>query len=462
MQDIRALPGAEVLNVNFMGTRSVSTDSRMVLAGQVFFALRGERFDGHNFVSDVVRKGATCAVVDRKWLRKNKQVAGRLPLVAVEDTTAALGDLARIYRHKFDMPVIAVGGSNGKTTTKEMIARVLGRRFRVARTPGNYNNQVGVPQTIFSFRKSHEIAVVEIGTNHFGEIERLCTILEPTAGLITNIGSEHLEFFKSIAGVRKEEGRLFEFLRSTSGLAFANLDDKNLADLSRKSRLKFTYGFRYGARRNLQARLFGFDGRGCALFEMNYGGRTELVHLNVPGVHNAINALAAAAVGFHFGVDGASIKRALDSYRSYEKRMQIVKAGGVTILNDTYNSNPDSAIEALRWLSMVKTGGKRIAVLADMLELGDTSRREHRRVGKQAAKEGIDFLFTYGKMAREIAAAAGDRLKTESFDSKKKLSGLLAGTISAGDVVLVKGSRGMKMEEIVTALQNELRTGGVR
>ncbi|MCL5266841.1 MAG: UDP-N-acetylmuramoyl-tripeptide--D-alanyl-D-alanine ligase [Bacteroidetes bacterium] len=467
IQDILALPNAEFLNLNFKGAKSVSTDSRVVSAGQVFFALRGEKFDGHNFVSDAVKRGASCAVVDRKWLRRNKRLAGILPLVAVDDTTAALGDLARIYRRKFGMPVIAVGGSNGKTTTKEMIAKVLGRKFRVAKTLGNHNNQVGVPQTIFGFKKSHDVAVVEIGTNHFGEIERLCRILEPDAGLITNIGSEHLEFFKSISGVRREEGKLFEFLRSTRGIAFTNVDDKNLADMSKKMRLKFTYGFQNRSHRNLRARLFGFDRRGCALFEMEYNGRTELVHLNVPGIHNAINALAAAAVGFHFGIDGANIKRALDRYRSYEKRMQIMKVGGVTILNDTYNSNPDSAIEALKWLSMVRASGRRIAVLADMLELGDSSGREHQRIGKQAAKGGVDFLFTFGKMALEIAAgagssAAGDGLETESFDKKEKLSGRLARMVSAGDVVLVKGSRGMKMEEIVNALQNELRMGGVR
>ncbi len=466
INDIYAIPNAEIFNVNFKRAKSVTTDSRNVSAGQVFFALRGEKFDGHTFVADAVRKGVSCAVVDRKWMHRNRKLAGKLPLVAVDDTTAALGDLARIYRRKFDFPVIAVGGSNGKTTTKEMIARVLGRNLKVARTQGNYNNQVGVPLTIFGFRKSHDIAVVEIGTNHFGEIERLCGILEPNAGLITNIGSEHLEFFRNVNGVRKEEGRLFEFLQRNRGLAFANIDDDNLAGLSKNMSLKFSYGFGNKSHRDLKARLFGFDRRGCALFEMSYAGKTELVHLKVPGLHNAINALAAAAVGFHYGLDGAVIKKALDSYSSYEKRMQIVKAGRVTILNDTYNSNPDSAIEALRWLSMVRTNGKRIAVLADMLELGDSSVREHRRVGKAAAGEGIDFLLTFGKMAREIAASAksmpGGRPETQSFRSKEELSGRLSAIVSPGDVVLIKGSRGMRMEEIVTALQDKLRTGGVR
>ncbi len=462
IQDIHGLPKAEFHNLNFKTSRSVSTDSRTVSPGQVFFALRGEKFDGHRFVSDAVRKGASCAVVEKKWLRRNNPLAKSLPLVAVDDTTEALGDLARIYRRKFNMPVVAVGGSNGKTTTKEMIAKVLGKRFKVARTVGNHNNRVGVPLTIFGFNKSHEIAVVEIGTNHFGEIERLCNILEPNAGLITNIGSEHLEFFKNLGGVKREEGKLLDFLTKTKGIAFTNADDKNLVDLSRKIRHKFAYGFQGGARRDLRGRLFGFDKKGCALFEMEHGGKTELVHLSIPGLHNAINALAAAAVGFHFGIGRTDIKRALDSFRPYEKRMQVIRAGGVTILNDTYNSNPESAIGAIRWLSMLQTRGRKIAVLADMLELGSSAEREHRRIGKEISRGKIDYLFTFGKMSRETAAAADRKVETESFSDKKKLAHRLASRIAAGDVVLVKGSRGMKMEEIVGALQDELRMGGVR
>lgn len=462
IQDIHGLSKAEFLNLNFKTSRSVSTDSRTVSHGQVFFALRGEKFDGHRFVSDAVRKGASCAVVDRKWLRRNKSLARRLPLVAVDDTTTALGDLARIYRHKFSMPVVAVGGSNGKTTTKEMIAGVLGKGFKVSRTVGNRNNQVGVPLTIFGFNKSHEIAVVEIGTNHFGEIERLCSILEPDAGLITNIGSEHLEFFRNIGGVKREEGKLFDFLAKTRGIAFTNTDDKNLVDLSGKIGRKFSFGFQRGARRDTRGRLFGFDKRGCALFEMEYRGKTELVHLSIPGMHNAVNALAAAAVGFHFGIGRTEIKKALDAFRPYEKRMQIIKTGGITILNDTYNSNPESAIGAVRWLSMVRTKGRRIAVLADMLELGGSAEREHRRIGKEIAKEKIDYLLTFGRMSRETAAAADGKVETESFGDKDKLVHRLASLVAAGDIVLVKGSRGMKMEEIVSALQNELRMGGVR
>ncbi|MCL5020980.1 MAG: UDP-N-acetylmuramoyl-tripeptide--D-alanyl-D-alanine ligase [Bacteroidetes bacterium] len=451
--------------MKFRSATNISTDSRTVGRGEVFFALRGEKFDGHNFVSTAVKKGAACAVVDRKWYRGAESAhrfASGFPLVVVNDTTRALADLAHIYRQKFDMPVIAVGGSNGKTTTKELIAKVLGRKFKVFKTKGNHNNQIGVPLTIFGFKENHEAAVVEIGTNHPGEIERLCEVLSPSAGVITNIGAEHLEFFKNISGVRREEGKLFASLARSGGTAFINTDDRLVAGMPSMPRRRFNYGFHSSSRRHVAGKLFGFDNRGCAVFEIKFEGKTELVHLGVPGIHNATNALAAAAVGFRYGVPHPEVREALESFRSYDKRMQIVKMSGVTILNDTYNSNSESAVAALHWLSTVRAAGKKIAILADMLELGGASAREHEKVGKEVAAAGIDKLFTFGKMARRIADIARGRVETESFDDKLKLLRTLLQTISSGDVILVKGSRGMKMEEVVEGLVHGLKSGRTR
>jgi len=466
MRDVCSIPNAEFHDLRFRSARSVSTDSRTVSPGEIFFALRGEKFDGHNFVVDVIGKRAACAIVDRRWYRERRDDAGKLPLVVVEDTTRALGDLAKIYRRKFSMPVIAVGGSNGKTTTKEMTAKILGKKFRVVKSSGNHNNRIGVPLTILEFKKYHEAAVVEIGTNHFGEIKELCEILEPDAGLITNIGAEHLEFFKNLNGVKKEESKLFDFLNESDGIAFVNTDDRDIAGMRGLPRRKFRYGFQSGpaAHRNLSGRFFGVDKRGCALFEMKRNGKTELVRLRVPGIHNAANALAAAAVGYYYGLGSLEIKRALENYQACEKRMQLTEVGGVKIINDTYNSNPESASAAIHWLSIVRTNGKRIAVLADMLELGESAGRAHQKVGREIAKANVDYLFTFGNLAKGIAVAADSfsgrmasgKLKTESFDDKEKLSEKLVQTASAGDVVLIKGSRGMKMEEIVNALTGEL------
>ncbi len=464
-EDIRGLEGAEFVNLKFRNATSISTDSRTVARGQIFFALRGEKFDGHDFVSKAVKKGAACAVVDTKWYRAasraHRYISGS-PLVVVEDTTRALANLAQIYRRKLDMPVIAVGGSNGKTTTKELIAKVLGRKYKVLKTKGNHNNQIGVPLTILSMKESHGAAVVEIGTNHPGEIEHLCEVLAPTAGVITNIGAEHLEFFRNISGVRREEGKLFASLSRSGGTAFVNTDDRLVAGMASMPRRRVNYGFLTSSRRHVAGRLFGFDNKGCAVFEIKFEGRTELVHLGVPGIHNAANALAAAAVGFRYGVPHPEVREALESFRSCDKRMQIERISGVTILNDTYNSNSESAIAALHWLSTVRADGKKIAVLADMLELGGASAREHERVGKEAAAAGIDMLLTFGKMARRIADSARGQVETESFDDKPRLLRKLLRAISPGDVILVKGSRGMKMEEVVEGLVYGLKTGRMR
>ncbi|HUI29075.1 MAG TPA: UDP-N-acetylmuramoyl-tripeptide--D-alanyl-D-alanine ligase [Candidatus Acidoferrales bacterium] len=474
MRDVHEIPGAEFHNVNFKSARSVSTDSRTLSAGEIFFAIRGDKFDGHNFVRDAVVKGTACAVVDRRWYETSHQLSAldRGPLVVVEDTTRALGNLARIYRRKFSMPVIAIGGSNGKTTTKEMAAAVLEKKFRVAKTSGNHNNQIGVPSTIFGFKKYHDAAVVEIGTNHFGEIKRLCEILEPNAGLITNIGAEHLEFFKDLSGVRKEEEGLFDFLTVSDGTAFINVDDRNITGMSRLPKHRFGFGFQSGTakRRNLSGRLFGIDRRGCALFEIRYSGRTELVRLRIPGIHNAMNALAAAAIGCKYGISLSNIKSALENYRAFEKRMQLIETRGVRILNDTYNSNPESALSAIRWLSMIRAKGKKVAVLADMLELGESALQEHRKIGNEIAEINFDYLLTYGNLAKEISAAADSheyhgtagKMKIEAFDDKEKLSRRLLDIISVGDIVLIKGSRGMKMEEVVSALTNRLPNRGFR
>jgi UDP-N-acetylmuramoyl-tripeptide--D-alanyl-D-alanine ligase len=480
MKDVHGIPGVEVHNLNFKSASGISTDSRAASAGEIFFALRGEKFDGHDFVGEVLARKVSCAVVDRKWYSRaaldDPSVTG-YPLAVVDDTTRALGDLARVYRSKFSMPVIAIAGSNGKTTTKEMAAKILGKRLSVAKTSGNHNNQIGVPLTVFGFRKHHEAAVVEIGTNHFGEIKRLCEILKPGAGLITSIGAEHLEFLKNLNGVKKEETALFDFLRLSSGVLFVNSDDRNIVNMARlfskrsvRAGHKFSYGFRSDTleRRNLAGRFFGLDRKGCAFFELRYYGKTELIRLKVPGIHTAMDALAAAAIGYYYGLSSSEIRNALETYKGFEKRMQLMRARDVRIMNDTYNSNPESAIAALRWLSVVRTKGRKIAVFADMLELGESAKREHQKVGKEIAKMNLDCLFTFGDLARETACTAEgyasrekrDGLKVEAFDNKERLSEELLRTVTAGDVVLVKGSRGMKMEEVVNALRIELQEKG--
>lgn len=432
----------------------VSTDSRTVAPGMLFVALRGPNFDGHAFLADAVARGAAGLVVDAQGA---SNAPPDTPALIVDDTTAALAGLARIHRDRFRIPVIAVGGSNGKTTTKDMLARVLATRYTVHATQGNLNNEVGVPQTLFGIDRTHGVVVVEVGTNHPGELAALCRIVRPTHALLTNIGHEHLEYFGSLDGVLEEESMLWRSAsRGNEPLVFINADDP----LSRKAAdgLKRTVMFGFAGRGvRVRGRSLRLNERGCAKFRF-VGGRMRKpaeVVLGVPGVHNAQNALAASAVGLALHVPALRIAEALESFTASSKRMEVILIRGVTVLNDTYNANGDSAIAALETLAATATGGKRIAVFADMLELGGHSAAEHSRVGMKAAALGIDYVLTYGTRAADISRAAAG-CETVHYDQKNILAEYLAELVGPGDVVLIKGSRGMAMEEITTFLQQRL------
>ena len=454
IDDVLSLEHIRGLNIEDLRRQKgirVSTDSRTTQSGDVFFALRGEKFDGHQFLQQAFEKGASLAVVDTR--ADVRSIADR-SLLVVPDTTKALGRLANIHRKKFSIPFIAIAGSNGKTTTKDMIATVLGKKYRVLKTEGNLNNHIGVPHTLFRLKPSHDLAVVEIGTNHFGELAYLCDVLQPTDGLITNIGREHLEFFRDLQGVAKEEGELFHSLRS-AGTGYVNMDDPWIARAASKLRRKRTYGFSlYGA--DVRGAFRGLDGKGRATFSVKMRRKKEFtVHLAVPGKHAAANALAAAAVGLSFGVRVRSVQQALEQFIPSDKRMKIISAGGMRIIDDTYNANPDSMRVALETLQAMNCRGKKIAVLADMLELGGRSEEEHRRIGAMVSNVA-DYLLTYGSLAKVIYQEARVSSKFH-YEEKNVLSEYLSEIVSSGDIILVKGSRAMKMEDVVTFLYERLK-----
>ena len=458
VRDLERIPHREFVRREIFARRAatgVSTDSRTTRSGDLFVALRGSTYDGHRFAGQAFAAGAGAAVVDEKF--DVSQVPGK-PLLRVTDTTLALGALARGYRDRFSIPFLAVGGSNGKTTTKEMITRVLREKYSVLSTEGNLNNQIGVPMTLFRLSRKHEIAVIEIGTNHSGEIALLCGILGPTHGMITNIGREHLEFFGSVEGVAEEESALFNALSiGAGGTALIAADDPRVRAAARIVKRKVTYGFRaIGA--SVRGRGVTLDGEGRASFEFRSSTmkRWHRVRLAIPGKHNAMNALSAAAAGVVFHVPPFRIGRALESCRSVSRRMEIVSVGGVTVLNDTYNANPDSAIAALETLASLRGKGKRIAVLADMKELGPGGAEAHAAVGREASALGISHLLTLGDLAGYIHAASGIS-GARHFTEKEKLAEYLAVLLTPGDAVLVKGSRGMHMEEVITFLEERMQ-----
>ncbi|HUI10887.1 MAG TPA: UDP-N-acetylmuramoyl-tripeptide--D-alanyl-D-alanine ligase [Bacteroidota bacterium] len=457
LKDIERLPGAEITGRDVLRKappRGVATDSRTTRAGDLFVALRGENADGHRFVGAAFAAGAAAAVVEKGF---DRALAAGMPLVVVESTRDALGALGRIWRDRFAIPVIAVAGSNGKTTTKEMIAAVLGERYRVLCTEGNYNNDIGVPLTLFRLRRNHEIAVVEIGTNHPGEIARLCATLAPTHGLITTIGREHLEFFLTVEGVAREEGALFEFLgHRRGGTAFVNADDPRVKAAAAMVPRTIAYGFR-ARTAGMRGRGLALDGEGRASFEFR-GPRArswQFVRLAIPGRHTAMGALAAAAAGAAFRVPQGAIARALESRAAIPGRMEAMTIGGVRVLNDAYNANPDSALAALDALAALRVSGKKIAVLGDMKELGGAAAEGHEEIGRHAAALGIDYVLTFGTLAARIHAGAAIPGAIH-YEARNALAEYLAELVAPGDAVLVKGSHAMRMDDIVAFLRERL------
>ncbi len=428
----------------------VSIDTRTVQPRNIFFAIRGERLDGHSFIDSAIQRGASCIVVDERWYQEKDRSQYLIPLLVVENTIGALGRIANIHRRKFRIPVIVIAGSNGKTTTKDMIATVLSTRYSVLKTEGNLNNQIGVPMTLLRLSPKQQIAIIEHGTNHPGELESLVKISEPTHALITTIGREHLEFFTTLDGVAAEEGTVFRYSR----FGFVYADDPLIVARARGLRSTLRYGFK-GSRSHVRGKIVGVDMNGCARLQVRAKQFLQPLEINlgVPGCHNAVNALAAAAVGIQFGIGKKNITHAVESFTASSKRMEIMKLQNVTIMNDSYNANPDSVVAALSTFESISISGKKIVVLGDMLELGEKSEHEHAKIGLEVANRGFEYLFTFGPRARFIFEASKLGF-AQHFDDKTALIKNLCATISPGDAVLIKGSRGMKMEEVIEGVTN--------
>ncbi len=427
--------------------KGVSTDTRSMSSCQAFLALKGNNFDGHDFIPAALKSCPPCIIVSK--LPKVK-LPGNTALIMVKDTTLALGDMARFNRGKFDKPVIAVTGSNGKTSVKEMISWVLSGGWRVLKNEGTKNNQVGLPQTLLRMGRSDDFAVVEIGTNHFGEVDYLSGIARPNIGVITNVGPSHLEFLKDLDGVFNEKTRIFANLEPPA-IGLVNADDPYLRPLLRRKTRGFIL-FGYGVKEKCDFCARGVKAAdGKVRFRFN-NHKTDFV-LSTFGVHNVYNALAAIAVGRIFGLAPETISRRLRDFDFPNGRLKLVEVRGVKFIDDTYNSNPLSLNNALAALGTVKCRGRKILVMGDMLELGREKELLHRRAAGSITNI-CDILVTVGKLSAftaKTAKALGFRGKNIfCCSSSAEARELLSNTISpgAGDIVLVKGSRSMKMEEV--------------
>jgi UDP-N-acetylmuramoyl-tripeptide--D-alanyl-D-alanine ligase len=435
----------------------VVIDSREIKEGDIFVALPGEKTDGHRYIDEVFAKGASWAVVSREWFEEQDPALidhSRRFLVAV-DTVKALQQLAASYRSRFRIPVVAVGGSNGKTTTKEMVAGVLKMKFRVHMSQGNRNNHLGVPLTLLQMKSDTGIAVVEMGINHPGELAFLAELAKPTHGLLTNIGHEHLEFFGSLEGVAAAETELFDYLNRNDGTVFVNTDDPWLNEAGKRLHHAVRYGSINNGSNTWWPEDASFDRVGRVSFQLCSFSSRERVSLNFIGRQNVVNALAAATVGEHFGLTSAEIRDGLEALQPATgwKRMELLEGGGIVILNDTYNANPDSMRLALDTLAGLPCHGKKIAVLGDMLELGSSSLLEHEKIGSYIQRTSVDLVFTFGSMSEVCCRFAGNKCGGH-FENRDTLLESLAGTVRDGDALLFKGSRGMRLELVAEALLN--------
>lgn len=455
LSDIAGIKDIKIHNPEAFGSKKfsgVSIDSRKCGTRDLFFAIKGERLDGHDFVKDVLNKGTVCSVVNEEWYKRNSKVLNRSfnkkCFIAVKNTEKAIADIAKYYRSKFVIPVIAVSGSNGKTSTKDFIAEVLSAKYNVLKTEGNMNNHLGLPLTIFRLNPEHEIAVIEVGTNHFGEVDMLSRIAQPQFGLITNIGKEHLEFLKDINGAAKAEGELVEYLREVYGTFIQNTDDKYLSKYSKYKDIK-TFSFGFINKAEVNGKLKGFEAFYPKL-EIKYGKKKILVQLKNIGYQSCQAALCAAAVGFYFGIPVQGIKKGISGYKiESNRRNQLKNINGIWIIDDTYNSNPDSVKAALENLKAYSIKGKKYIVLGDMLELGKASKIEHSLTGKLVNKMKFDNLLTYGKDSYNTFISAKGVKNNYHFQDKDLLAAFLNLQLKKGDVVLVKGSRSIKMEDII-------------
>jgi UDP-N-acetylmuramoyl-tripeptide--D-alanyl-D-alanine ligase len=436
----------------------VRTDSRTLQPGELFVALRGERFDGHQFVDDAVRRGAAAVVISDAGTTLGDIDASSAAVVLVQDTLTALQDLARVYRGQLSGTIVAITGSNGKTTVKEMTAAVLQVRYTTFKAPGNLNNHIGLPLALLRMESTHEVGVFELGMNHLGEIRQLCTIARPHIGVVTNIGLAHVGYLGSIEHIQQAKGELVESL-DDSGIAIVNADDPRARALRRWTSARVVT---FGETPGTEVRGWLLEDRGLLGIRcrLQIGGRERDVNLALPGRHILSNALAAAAVGLAVQVPLDDIVTGLQAYRGIYGRLMVRRGRHeVTVIDDTYNANPQSMRTAVQVLARAPTAGQRLAVLGDMLELGDAAPILHWEIGTLAAASALQHLIALGPLARYIAegaqAAGMPASRVHAVDSLQEALALLAAIQRPGDVVLVKGSRGMAMERLVAAMVDE-------
>ena len=472
VEELREVVNAKVLAGGGTGwarhcIRRISLDSRSLRPGDLFLALRGDRFDGHDFVTTALSRGAVGAIVldsyDVSWLALKRGSKRTQPFIfGVSDPLYAYQQLAAYHRSRFQIPVVAVTGSNGKTTTKEMVAKVMAHRWKILKTEGNLNNRVGVPQTVLHLNDRHKGAVIEMGVDNLSQTARLCEIARPSIGIITNIGPDHLEFFGTMEVSAQAKAELLDLLPH-DGTAILNADDSYYDYLTARARCR-VISFGFSSKADVRAMDVKSDGRNGTIFRLLLPGtvRHALVHIRVQGDHNVANALAAGAVGSILGLPGGVIAQGLSRFRPAAMRSQVLVNQGVKLIIDCYNANPASMKAAVQLLMQMGAKGKKIAVLGDMLELGPNADQMHEEVGRFLARQGVDLLVACGVLGRSLAKGAKqaglDPSHIIDAPDARTAAAAMETVVKPGDAVLIKASRGMKLELVADALRGAIQT----
>lgn len=463
LQETAAAMGGRVFGpIEIPNVMDVCIDSRSPIPGALFVAIRGERFDGHDFVEHALENWAAAAVVnDIHRVHKRFHTCGRL--IEVDDCTRALGKLAAWYRRQFAAQVIVVLGSNGKTTTKDLIAAVLQSKKPGRAAQASFNNAIGVPLTLLSVEPSDTFVIVEIGGNQVGEIGALSRIAQPDMAVVTSIAEEHLAGFEDLAGVAREE---FSFLSSMRGPPFIVMNQQAIQFAPKPLRIQDHAGSPVSSRQDMTLLTYGFDAHADLRAEdveqtstgqrFRVNGRFDY-HLPLMGRHNLLNALAAIAIGTRFRLSHAEIAKALDGAKSPPMRMQVTKQGSITLINDAYNANPGSMKAAFRALDDARPLGRRVLILGDMKELGQQATRCHQQVGRDAGASTAQVIVAVGAHARVVAdgaiTTAGTTKRIYSYPTIEALVGRLPRLLEAGDQVLLKASRGFRLEQIIPTIE---------
>jgi len=451
IEDLFSIPSAVIYNPDaFKSVSNIEIDSRRVKKGSLFIAIKGEKYDGHDFILDALKKGTKAVIIDSRKLKKFSFL--EIPIVTVNDTAKAYGELAKIWRNKLLAKVISITGSNGKTTVKEMMATLLNEKYNVDKTEANNNNHIGVPLTIFGADKKCEVLVLEQGTNHFNEIEYSANISRPDYALITNVGDSHLEFLKNQEGVYKEKSALLDITEIHGGTVFLNMDDTIIRRHSKNYWNKITYGFNGFV--DVRGKILDYTNDGRTKIRISYKGKKIETTLPVYGKSNAEDFLAVSAVALKLGLTGKEILKGTKKIKPVHGRLEVKKFKDAVVIDDTYNSSPSSIESAVDLIKKVKTYRRKIIVLGDMFELGNQSEKLHKDLAKHFSPDKNLFVLTTGNMMKHLnKVLRKKKVKSIHFHIREALSLYLQYEEIENSVILVKGSRGMKMEEFVTVLE---------